>query len=36
MSICQFVLSTFLNRLTDCDKIWYRDRLEFWEEDRLI
>jgi len=30
------VFYTFLNHSTNCNCIWYRDRLDLWEEDRLI
>lgn len=26
----------FLNRSSDCDEVWFRDRLDLWKKDRLI
>lgn len=34
--VCVRVSLMHLNCLSDCEKIWYRDRLDLWEEDRLI
>jgi len=36
INVCLSVIYVFLNGWTDCNAIWYRDRLEIWEEDRLI
>jgi len=30
-----FLLYAFPNRSSDCDEIWYIDRLDFEEDDRL-
>jgi len=30
------VIYAFLNRPSDCDEIWYRDRLDLGGEDRLL
>jgi len=29
---CFYVLYAFLNRSSDCDEIWYRDRLDLGED----
>jgi len=35
INVCLSVLYAFLNGWTDWDEIWYRDRLDLWEKNRL-
>jgi len=35
MFATDYVLNAFLNHSCDCDEIWYRDRLDLREKDRL-
>jgi len=34
--LCLYILYAFLDRSSDCDKIRYRDRLDFYKEDIKI